>query len=73
MLDLNSSPLLWEAQLAERRRELAALRATTAPRVRRHLHFRTALADLLAHIALHIDGRAVGSVVARHPNPAGRR
>jgi len=73
MLDLDSSPLLWEAQLAERRREIASLEAAATPRIRRHLHFRTALADLLAHIALHIDGRAVGSVVARHPNPAGRR
>lgn len=72
MLDLNSSPLLWEAQLAERRREIAALRASATPRAHRHPHFRTALADLLAHLAFHLDRRAVGVVVARHPNTTGR-
>ena len=71
MLDLNSSSLLWEAQIAERRREVAALTAKARLRVTRR-SARTALADLLAHWALHLDGRAVGSVVARHPNPAGR-
>jgi len=71
MLDLNSSSLLWEAQIAERRREVAALTAKARLRVTRR-SARTALADLLAHLALHLDGRAVGSVVARHPNPAGR-
>ena len=72
MLDLNSSPLLWEAQLAERHREVAALGATARVRVTRQSGLRTVLADLLAHLALHLDGRGVGSVVARHPNPAGR-
>ncbi len=71
MLDLNSSPLLWEAQIAERHREVAALTAKARLRVTRR-SARTALADLLAHLALHLDGRAVGSVVARHPNPVGR-
>ncbi len=72
MLDLNSSPLLWEAQLAERHREIAALSASARVRVTRRSGLRTVLANLLAHLALHLDGRAVGSVVARHPNPAGR-
>jgi len=72
MLNLNSSPLLWEAQLAERHREVAALSATARVRVTRQSGLRTVLADLLAHLALHLDGRAVGSVVVRHPNPAGR-
>jgi hypothetical protein len=72
MLDLNSSPLLLEAQLAERRREIAAIRASAGPRGRRHPHFRAALAGLLAHLAFHIDRRAVGSIVDRHPNLAGR-
>jgi len=71
MLDLNSSPLLWEAQIAERHREVAALTANAPVRVSRR-SMRTALADLLAHVALHLDGRAVGSVVDRHPQPAGR-
>jgi len=34
MLDLNSSPLLWEAQIAERHREVAALKDRA--RVPRH-------------------------------------
>ena len=72
MLDLNSSPLLLEAHLAERRREIAGLRTTAGLRTNSHPQFRTALADLLAHLALHLDRRAVGSVVARHPNLAGR-
>jgi hypothetical protein len=71
MLELNSSPLLWEAQIAERRREIAALRVHRA-RDRSPSSMRTAVANLLAHIALHLDGRAVGSVAARHPHPAGR-
>jgi hypothetical protein len=29
------------------------------------------LADLLAHLAFHLDRRSVGVVVARHPNTAG--
>jgi hypothetical protein len=72
MLDLNSSPLLWEAQLAERHREIAALTASASVRTARPSGVRTVLANLLAHLALHLDGRAVGSVVARHPNPTGR-
>jgi hypothetical protein len=72
MLDLNSSPFLLEAQLAERRREIAALKPGPGLRDRRHPHFRTALADLLAHLAFHLDRGAVGVVVARHPNQAGR-
>lgn len=71
MLELNSSPLLWEAQIAERHREIAALRSPR-PRDTRSPGLRTAMANLLAHIALHLDGRAVGSVAARHPHPAGR-
>jgi len=71
MLDLNSSPLLWEAQIAERHREVAALTANARVRVTRR-SARTALAGLLAHLALHLDGPAVGSVVDRHPQPAGR-
>jgi hypothetical protein len=71
MLDLNSSPLLWEAQIAERHREVAALTAKARVRVTGR-SARTVLAALLAHVALHLDGRAVGSVVARHPNPVGR-
>ena len=72
MLDLNSSPLLLEAQLAQRRREIAALKPGAGLRTRRYPHFRTAVADLLAHLAFHLDRRAVGVVVARHPNTAGR-
>ncbi len=72
MLDLNSSPLLWEAQLAERQREVAQLAARARVPVTPPSGVRTVLANLLAHLALHLDGRAVGSVVARHPNPAGR-
>jgi hypothetical protein len=71
MLDLHSSPLLLEAQLAERRREIAALRPRAGLPIARPRHFRTALADLLAHLAFHLDRRAVGVVVARHPNTAG--
>ena len=71
MLDLNSSPLLWEAQIAERHREVAALKDRARVRVTRR-SARTALADLLARLALHLDGRAVDSVVDRHPQPAGR-
>jgi len=72
MLDLNSSPLLWEAQLAERHREVVALSASARVRVTRQSGLRIVLADLLTHLALHLDGRAVGSVVARHANPPGR-
>jgi hypothetical protein len=71
MLDLNSSPLLWEAQIAERHREVAALTPIARVSVSRR-SVRTALAGLFAHLALHLDGRAVDSVVDRHPQPAGR-
>ena len=72
MLELNSSPLLWEAQLADRGREIAALTASARLRDTHRTGLRTILADLIAHVALHLDGRAVGSVAARHPDPAGR-
>jgi hypothetical protein len=72
MLDLHSSPLLLEAQLAQRRREVAALKPGAVLQSRSHPHFRAVLADLLAHLAFHLDRRAVGVVVARHPNTAGR-
>ena len=72
MMDLNSSPLLLEAQLAERRREIAAAKANSATRTHQHPQFRAAFADLLAHLALHLDRRAVGVVVARHPHTGQR-
>lgn len=72
MMDLNSSPLLLEARLAERRREIAALKASAGPRIHHQPKFRAAAADLLAHLALHLDRGAVGVVVARHPNTARR-
>lgn len=72
MLDLHSSPLLLDAQLAERRREIAALKVSARPRIHHHPSFRAAVADLLAHLALHLDRRAVGVVVARHPNTGHR-
>jgi hypothetical protein len=71
MLDLHSSPLLLEAHLAQRRREVAAFRPGAGLHGRSHPHFRTALADLLAHLAFHLDRRSVGVVVSRHPNTAG--
>jgi hypothetical protein len=71
MMDLSSSPLLLEAQLAERRREISAAKASAGPRIH-HPNFRAALADLLAHLALHLDRRAVGVVVGRHANTTGR-
>jgi len=72
MMDLNSSPLLLEAQLAERRREIAAIKASAGRRNHHHRNSRAAVADLLAHLALHLDRRAVGVVIARHPNTTGR-
>src|SRR5438445_6499 len=57
MLDLNSSPLLWEAQLAERHREIAALPASARMRGLRPSGVRTVPAHLLAHLALHLDRR----------------
>ena len=71
MLDLHSSPLLWEGPVAERDREIEAL-ATNRVREPRRSSLRAGLANVLAHLALHLDRRAVGSVVARHPHLAGR-
>ena len=70
MMDLHSSPFLAEAQLAERRREAAEIRRSAGVRPE-HPQLRTVLADLLAHLAFHLDRRSVGVVVARHPNTAG--
>ena len=72
MMDLSSSPLLLEAQLSERRREISAAKASSGLRIHHHPNFRAAVADLLAHLALHLDRRAVGVVVGRHPNTTGR-
>jgi len=72
MLLMNSSDLLLEAQLAERRREMSALsRAAAVPR-RHSRDLRRAVAVALAHIALHIDRRSIDAVVAHHPQAASR-
>jgi hypothetical protein len=71
MQDLHSSPLLWEAQMAERHREIEAL-ATSRVHDPRNPSLRTSLANLLAHVALHLDQHEVGSLVAHHPHSAGR-
>ena len=72
MLDMNSSELVLEAQLADRRRELSAL-ARKTPRATRHRHsFSASIAGTLAHLAFHINRQAVGDVTAHHPHTAYR-
>ena len=72
MIDMNSSELLLEAQLADRRRELIATRRSYPAPARRFPDLRAALAGALAHLAFHIDRRSVGAVAARRPHVASR-
>lgn len=73
MLDTNSSVLLLEAVLADRRRELLAIRRS-GPIVRQLPDPRAVLAGALAHLAFHLDRRAVGAVAAsHHPSPITHR
>jgi hypothetical protein len=75
MQDLYSNQITLEAELEYRRRHLASLRRSvpvhSAPRRR----LRGVLAELLAHLALHLDGRSISTVSARHadhPSPVAR-
>ena len=71
MQDLYTSEIGIEAQIEYRRRQLSTLRRSSpldrAPRKT----LRVTIAEALAHLALHLDGRAIGTVSALHTPPAG--
>jgi hypothetical protein len=71
MQDLYTTELGINAELEYRRRRLAALLRSSplAPMPRKG--FRVSVAEILAHLALHLGGRAIGEVAAQHTQPAG--
>ena len=71
MQDLYTSEIGVHAELEYRRRQLATLRRSSPLAVEPRKSFRVAVAEILAHVALHLDGRAVGSVAAQHAQPSG--
>ena len=71
MQDLYTTELGINAELEYRRRHLAALLRSSPLEPLPRKGFRVSLAEILAHLALHRDGRAIGTVSAQHTPPAG--
>ena len=72
MMGFTPSELLFQANMAEREREVKAL-AHARQLGYRPRGLRTALAMRLAHMALHLDRDTTSRLVKRHLNAAGRR
>lgn len=72
MQDLYASEIGIEAELDYRHRQLSTFRRSSPvdPPPRKTL--RVTIAEALAHLALHLDGRAIGKVAAQHTLPTGR-
>jgi hypothetical protein len=66
MQDLYSSQIGVEAEIGYRRRLTVSLRSSQPAGRRPHPSLRAILAAYLAHLALHIDGRSLSTVAARH-------
>ena len=71
MQDLHSSQIGLEAELEYRRRLLASLRRASPVVPQPRTRLRGRLAEILAHLALHLDGSAIGEVEAQHTPSAG--
>jgi hypothetical protein len=71
MQDLYATELGISAELEHRRRHLATLRRASPLDPLPRKGFRVSLAEILAHLALHLDGHAIGEVAAQHTPPAG--
>ena len=66
MQDLHSSQIGLEAELEYRRRLLTSLRRESPAEPHPRPSLRAAVAAGLAHLALHLDGRSIGTVAAEH-------
>jgi hypothetical protein len=70
MQDLYATEIGIEAELEYRRRQFSTLRRSSLEPPPRKT-FRVIVAEALAHLALHLDGSAIGSVTDRHtPHPS---
>jgi hypothetical protein len=66
MQDFYTSQTLAEAELDYRRRLLTSLRREAPIEPPRRATLRATVAEAFAHLALHLDGRSIGSVAAQH-------
>jgi hypothetical protein len=71
MYDPYSSEIVVQAEIEHRRRLLTSLRGASPLSRQPRLSLRAALAEALAHLALHLDGRSVGTVVEHHAPTTG--
>ena len=72
MHDLYASEIGIEAELDYRRCQSATLRISSPLDLPPRRAVRATIAEALAHLALHLDGRAIGTVSAQHTPPAGQ-
>ena len=72
MQDLYTSEIGIEAELEYRRRQSAILRRSSPVDLPPRKPLRVTLAEALAHLALHLDSRAIGAVSAQHTPHAGQ-
>lgn len=66
MQNFYTSRIIAEAEIDYRRRLVTSLRREAPKEPPRHASLRATVAETLAHLALHIDGRAIGLVAAQH-------
>ena len=66
MPDLYATAIGIEAELEYRRRQFSTLRRSSPLEPPPRRTFRVIIAEALAHLALHLDGSAIGSVTHRH-------
>ena len=71
MQGLYASDIGIHAEIEYRRRQIIALGRPSRLAVAPRRSFRVTLAEILAHVALHLDGRAAGSVAEQHAQPSG--
>jgi hypothetical protein len=72
MHDPHSSEIVVQAEIQYRRRLLTSLRrASPVLEPQARLGLRAVVAEALAHLALHLDGRSIGAVAEHHAPTAG--
>lgn len=71
MQDPYTSEIGIEAEIDYRRRHMSTLRRSSPLARSPRKPLRVTIAEALAHVALHLDGRAIGTVSAQHTPPAG--
>jgi len=72
MQDLYTSEIGIAAELEYRRRHFTSLHRSSPLEPTPRKSLRATLAEALAHLALHLDGRSIGAVAAshtHHPSP----